>query len=218
MKANDLFADHVNVGGPELVVKLRVLVAEAEGGDVVAQRIEPNVNDVGFVAGDGDAPLESGATDGEIFQSAAHEGDDLVATSFRTNEVGIGGVKLEQRLFHRRELEEIVFFFHGLSDASADRAGRAGGVDLDVELVVYAILAAIFALVDETAILKELEHGLHTAHVFLIRGADELVVAEAHAVPERAELGGYFVNEFLRRAAGSIGGALDLLAVFIGAG
>ncbi len=45
-----------------------------------------------------------------------------------------------------------------------------------------------------------------------------VVVGEAHAVPEVAELGGDLVGELLRRDAGGCGGAFDLLAVLVGAG
>ena len=51
-----------------------------------------------------------------------------------------------------------------------------------------------------------------------VGGADVVVVGDAHAVPEGAELGGDLVGELLRRDAGGGGGALDLLAVLVGAG
>ena len=49
-------------------------------------------------------------------------------------------------------------------------------------------------------------------------GADVVVVGDAHAVPEVAEAGGDLVGELLRGDAGGGGGALDLLAVLVGAG
>ena len=48
--------------------------------------------------------------------------------------------------------------------------------------------------------------------------ADVVVVGEAHAVPQRAELRGDLVGELLRWDASGGGGALDLLAVLVGAG
>ena len=51
-----------------------------------------------------------------------------------------------------------------------------------------------------------------------VGGADELVVGDAHALPEVAEGGGDLVGELLRWDAGGGGGALDLLAVLVGAG
>ena len=52
----------------------------------------------------------------------------------------------------------------------------------------------------------------------LFGGADVVVVGDAHALPERLELGGDLVGELLRRDAGGGGAALDLLAVLVGAG
>jgi len=49
-------------------------------------------------------------------------------------------------------------------------------------------------------------------------GADVVVVGDAHALPEILEGLRDLVGELLRRDAGGGGGALDLLAVLIGAG
>ena len=51
-----------------------------------------------------------------------------------------------------------------------------------------------------------------------VGGADVVVVGDAHAVPEGAEGGGDLVGEVLRGEAGGGGGALDFLAVLVGAG
>ncbi len=49
-------------------------------------------------------------------------------------------------------------------------------------------------------------------------GADVVVVGDAHALPEVCEGLGDLVGELLGRDAGGGGGALDLLAVLVGAG
>ena len=59
---------------------------------------------------------------------------------------------------------------------------------------------------------------LHTLFVSVGRGANEVVVGEPHAVPERAELGGDFVSELLRRFSRGLRGAFDFLSVLVGAG
>ena len=59
---------------------------------------------------------------------------------------------------------------------------------------------------------------LHAALVALFGGADEVVVGEPELVPQAAELAGDGGGELRRRAAGLLGGALDLLAVLVGAG
>src|SRR5271165_3571581 len=49
-------------------------------------------------------------------------------------------------------------------------------------------------------------------------GANEIVVRQTHAIPERAEFRGDFIRELLWRFARSLRGALDLLTVLVGAG
>ena len=69
VEAGDLLADEVQVGRPEFLefgLVCGIIAAVAEGGDVVGQRVEPDVDDVLLVAGNGDAPGEAGAADGEI--------------------------------------------------------------------------------------------------------------------------------------------------------
>ncbi len=86
VEAADLLADEVHVGGPEFCEARLVggiVGAVAERGDVVGQRVEPDVDDVLFVARHGNAPGEAGAADGEILEAAADEGDDLAARRFR---------------------------------------------------------------------------------------------------------------------------------------
>ena len=129
MEAADFFADEVHVGGPEFGESRLVggiIGSVAEGGDVVGQSVEPDVDHLLFVAWHGDAPGEAGAADGEIFESAANEGDDFAARGLGLHEAGIGLVKLEQLAFEGGELEEIIFFADGLGDAAAVRARRAG--------------------------------------------------------------------------------------------
>jgi len=76
VEARDLLADEVQVGGPvalELLLLgvlllcgqiVAVLGPVADGGDVVGERVEPDIYDVLGVAGNRDAPGEAGARDG----------------------------------------------------------------------------------------------------------------------------------------------------------
>ena len=68
------------------------------------------------------------------------------------------------------------------------------------------------------AVVEVREELLDASLVAGLGGADVVVVGDAHALPEGAELGGDLVGELLRRDAGGCGGALDLLAVLVGAG
>ena len=77
VEADDLFADEVEVGGPVLFELCGVfggVAAVSDGGHVVGEGVEPNVDDVGLVARDGNAPLEAGAGDGEVFKGSGGVG------------------------------------------------------------------------------------------------------------------------------------------------
>src|SRR5580704_4356376 len=190
VETDDLLAHQLHIGGPEALETLLVLggvAAIAEGGDVVRQRIHPHVNHVLFIPWHRDAPVEAGAADRQVFQSAAHERDDLVTPRLRLDdEFGIV-VKLQQLALESGELEKIIFFAYGLRDAATIRAGRTWR-GIDVKLIRHAVLAGIAALVDKAALLQDPEKLLHTFAVALFRGADVIVVAQPHAVPKAAEL------------------------------
>ena len=139
------------------------------------------------IAGHRNAPLERRAADRQIAQPAAHERNYLVASCLRPDEVGMLGVILQQPLFHRRQLEEIILFVNRLRRTTALRTGRPRSDHVDVELIEYAILAAIRALVNVAALLQAGEHGLHAAHVPRLGGTDEVVVGECSSGPRDRE-------------------------------
>ncbi len=66
-------------------------------------------------------------------------------------------VELEQRLLKGRQLEKIVLFSNRFSWASAFRAVISRICLVDVQFVVYAILAAVGAFIDVTVALAALE-------------------------------------------------------------
>ena len=125
MEAHNFFADHVHVGGPVFVVLALIRRAIAEGGDVVGERIEPNVDHVLGIARHGDAPGKCAAADGEIAQASFDKGEHFVAPCFGADEIGLAGVEVDQLLLEGRELEKIVLLFHRLGGAAAFRAGCA---------------------------------------------------------------------------------------------
>ena len=123
VEAHDLLADHVHVGGPVLARTswLSVVGAVAERGDVIGQRIEPDINHMLGIVGHRNAPVERGAADRKIAQAAAHKGNHFVAPRLRPDEVGLLGVELQQLVLQRRELEEVILFLHRFGRAAAFR-------------------------------------------------------------------------------------------------
>src|SRR5581483_10191962 len=72
--------------------------------------------------------------------------------------------------------------------------------------------------VDVSIVTKPAPQCLHAALVSVRGSADEIVIGQAHTIPQRAEFAGNFVGELLRRLTGGLRGALDLLPVLIRAG
>ena len=105
----------------------------------------------------------------------------------------------QQFLFHRRQLEEIIFFADRFGGTPALRTRRGWSGIVHVQLVVHAILAGIAAFVDESFFLQAAEHPLHAAGVALFGGADEIVVGDAHGIPQRAIFARDPRGELLRR-------------------
>ena len=217
VEAGNLLADQVQLRRPVLFKPRLILRAVAERGDVVRERVEPHVDHMRRVVRHRNAPGKAGARDREIAQAAAHEGHDLIAARLRLDELRVLFVKGEQLVFKRGELEEVVLLADCLGDATTLRAGRAGR-DLDVGLIGDAVLAAPGGLIEKAALLEHVPQLMHAALVALFRGADEVVVGEAHAVPQAAKLRRNLVGKLLRAGAGLCSRALDLLAVFVGPG
>ena len=71
MEADDILADQVHVRGPETLVMLvmvavRIVAAE---GDIVGQRVQPDVDHVARIKVHRDAPAERGAGHAQVLQA-----------------------------------------------------------------------------------------------------------------------------------------------------
>src|SRR6185437_6718504 len=221
VEADDLLADHVHVCGP-VMLKFLLLVfflrAQANGGTVVAERIKPNVHHVLWIAGNWNAPLKSAAADGEIAQPALDESDDLIAPRLRTDEAGVLLIVRQQLVGKGGELEVIVLFAYGFRRTAALWARRAGTNRIDIKFVEDTILAGIRTLINEAFFLDALPQLLRAALVAGFRGADVVIVGDAHLVKQCAEFGGNLVHPLLWRRLRFTGGALNLYAMLVSAG
>jgi hypothetical protein len=124
----------MGVRGPEFPA--RPLVWEAGRGDVIGERIDPDIHDVPGVAGNRHAPIERRAADREIGETPFDEGDDFVAVLLGRHEFRVGFVMGEEAVGVGRELEEIALLFDPLH-------GRAAGRELAVGPVCKLVLVEI---------------------------------------------------------------------------
>ena len=121
VEAHDVLADHVQIGRPVFLEFLAVGIGKADGGDVIGQRIDPDIHDVLGIAGHLDAPVEGGARQRQILQAAAHEARDFVHALLRQHEIRHALVEVEQPVGEGGEAEKIAL----LLDPFDRRALRA---------------------------------------------------------------------------------------------
>jgi len=221
VKAQDVLADHVKIGRPQLRVVRRSDIGIADGGDVVGEGVEPHVHHVLLVPGHRNAPGETGPRDGQILQAAADEAHHLVAPALRCDEVGVVLVEFQQAILPGREAEEIARLFHpfDLGAARGDLLARRAVAQfaLAIEgLVAHRVPARIGVEIDLAALDERRPQRLRRADVPFLGGPDEIVVREAPRLGQGAEVPRHAVREGLRVDAGLLRRLLHFLAVLVG--
>ena len=229
VEAHDIFRDHVDVRRPELAVIVVGAVVVAQRGDIVRERVDPDVDDVTGVEGDRDAPGERGAGDAEILETVGlvtvlvDLGLEEVVDQFRragarAEVVGLGEELLDA-LRKGSHLHE-VRFLGGVDDVAA-AVGALAVLELRLRpeaLAGGAVLALVFAFVDIALLIKGVEDLLNRLDVVVVGGADVAVVADVHVLPELLEDRDDAVDVLLGGDALGFRFFLYLLAVLIGTG
>jgi hypothetical protein len=222
VEADDLLADKVDVGGPELIIIVVLVVHEAERRAVVEERVDPDVNDVAGVKVHGDTPGEARAGNAEVFKAGLDEVvDHLVHAGGGLEEIGV----LKQVLHAvgvLTELEEVGLFLGVLHVASAVGALAVDKLALRPEtLAGLAVLALVGALVDVAVVVHLLEDLLNGRNMIVVRRADEAVVRNIHELPQVENslfAADDVVDKLLRGHARVLCLVLDLLAVLVRSG
>ena len=219
VEAHDVLADDVDVRGPvSLIIRAALALAViAETGDIVGERVQPDIDDVFGVRLDGDAPAESGAGHAKILQTGLQEVvDHLVAAGDGQDEIGMLLVILHQPVRIFAHAEEISLLFR-LGDLSA-AVGTLAVHELALRpegLAGRAVEPLIGAFVDVPLREQTIEDLLHFLLVIVVRGADELVVRGVHEVPYPPDLRRHVVHELFGSDARRRGFELHLLAVLV---
>ena len=217
VESHDLLAHQVDAR-PVLLVEFR-FIRIAQRRDIVAERIEPDVDDVLLINRHRDAPVEAGAGDAQIVQPLFDERDHLIAAGFRFEELRILFEVLEQSVCVFADLEEVRFFLCLFHRAAAVGAFAVDQLALRPErLAGRAVQAFILAFVDVALLVHLHEDFLDALDMAFLGGADEVVIGDLHGRPQILDACDDFVDILLRRDAGLFRLLLDLLAVLIGAG
>ncbi len=229
VEAHDILGDHMHIGGPVLVIVGKGAVLIAQGGDIVRQRVDPDIDDVLGVKGDGDSPAERGARYAQILQTIGFVAvfingrlqevvDQFGRAGARTQIIGLGQ-ELFDPLGKGSHLEEVGFLLR-FDDLSATvRAFAVNQLALGPEaLAGGAVFAGVFALVDIAAVVQLLEDMLYALDVIVVGGADIAVIADVHILPQLLKYRDDLIDILLGGDAAFLRLFLYLLTVFIGAG
>ena len=106
VEARDVLADEVNVGRPPFAETLLV-AAVADGGDVIQQCIEPDVDGELRIKRDRNAPILSNTADVNVLKAALDVGQHLITATLRLDKVRILLVEAQQLILELR-LREVV--------------------------------------------------------------------------------------------------------------
>ena len=88
MEADDILADQVDVGRPIALEQLSA-IGIADTGQIIGQRVEPDVHDMVRAARNLHPPVEAGARDRQVAEAALDEAQHLVAAAVGLNECGL---------------------------------------------------------------------------------------------------------------------------------
>ena len=105
METDDILADQVQIRRP-VAFKPAALPAIADPGQVIGQRVDPDIHDMAGAARHGYAPVKAGARDRQIAEATLDEAQHLVTAAFRADEIRVRGIVIEQRLLEFGEAEE----------------------------------------------------------------------------------------------------------------
>ena len=191
VKTEDVLPDQLNLSGPPLLPGIP-LFGVPDGGKVVEEGVEPNVDGLRGVAGDGNPPFHCGSGDAQVPEAAGDERDHLVHPPFRNDEAGVLPVEPEEPFGVGGESEEVDLLGERLRDPAAVGAetvplGIHRRIFTDVEFAADTVVPGVGSLVDIPLIEKLLENSLYPADMKLVRGPDEVVVLDSHLRPQPLE-------------------------------
>ena len=222
VEASDILADHVHVGRP-IAPHGRGFIGEADAGQVIVERVDPDVHDVAGRIRHGNAPIQRRARYRQIFQAALDERHDLVAPLGWLDELWMRLVVREQSVLVFLQSEEERLLLGPLdrrtlrANAHAIRTDGCFGLVV-IGLVAHGIPTGVTVEIDIAGFIQPLPQRRARTVVLLFGRADETVVRQMQRVGERLEARGVAVGEFAHRHALLDRGLLHLQAVLVGAG
>ena len=221
MRGQNVFTNELVRRWPPLV-ELGVIALVADGGDVVQERVEPDVGDEILVERQFNAPGEPRlrARDTEVLQFFGFQkAESFVGAEIRLNKFRMRLDIFDEPVLIFAHAEEIVSFLNGVHFASALRTVAVDEILFSEEtFATDAVPALIIRAVDFVAVEQVLKNFLHDHFMAVFGGADKIVVGDFETFPEFLKTDDGLVALLLWGQTVFVGGLLDFLAVFIGAG
>ena len=222
VEPHDILADNMHIGRPEMLA-FRLFVGKASGGQVIRQRVHPDIHHMLGIARYRNAPIKRGAAHREIFETGFDETGDFVAPLVRTDKIGMILIMFQQGLLKLRKAEEIAFLLHPFHRRALRASAHAIGADSGfgfgiIGLVAHRIPTGIGGQIDIARLLHPLPDRLTRQPVPLLGGADEVIIGGVEGLRHVFEVGGIAVGQRAHLDALFLGRLQHFLAVLVGAG
>ena len=220
MESHDLLADEMDIRRPVFLIEAIILRAVAKGGDIVGERIHPDVDDMLRVERDRHAPGKRRAGHAQVFQTGLDKViEHLIAAGGGLQKLRMLLKKLDQLILIFGKAKEI-----RLLGRAPDLAPTVWALTVD-ELRLRpegfagrAVPALIGAFVDIALVIELLEDFLNGLFMIIVRRADEFIIGNIHQLPKIFDPGYNVIDILLRRDPRGLRLFLNLLAVLVRAG
>ena len=225
MEAENILTDNVNVAGPVLLKVFALLLVGfvrivSERGDIVAKCVYPNVDNVLIVKIHGNTPLKRGTGNAKVLKPCLKEVVyHFLFSGFGRDKVGVAFDMIDKTLCILVHIEEVRLLTRSLHGTSAVGALAVNSLRVGKEgLTGSAVPALVFALVDIAVLIELCKYLFNSFLVVFVGGADEIIVACVHSVPDLFDLARDTVNVLLGSDVCRSGKIFYLLSVLVGTG
>ena len=196
-------------------------VGPPEDGDVIDERVEPDVRHVALVERQRDTPRQYvfRTADRQVSERTLQEREHLVAIALRSDGFRVVVQVADEPVLVRAHPEEVVVLRGELRrDVVVGAFAVHQFVLVEEPFAAGTVEALVRVVVDLALVVHPLEDGAHHVRVALFGRTDEIVVLDVHRRPERAELLRDAVGPLLRFDASLARRLVVLRAVLVGAG
>ena len=219
METDNIFSDQMQIRRPQLFILFRAVSVRvvSDARDVIAQRIQPDIDHMLVVKVNGNSPFEGRPGHTQILkpgqQKIIHH---LVFAGCGLNKFRVLVNMLNQPVRILAHTEKVRLFFGRLHFSAAIGTFSVHQLTLRPEgFAGRTIHPLIRSLIDIALVIKAFENLLHLLFMRFVRGADKFVIGDIQHITHSLNYPGNLIHEFFGRNAGLLGLQLNLLAMLI---